>query len=131
RWVAAPVAVAALFAGFLRLDTFADRFVNDSFVSPAPALSVTAVTDAPVGEFVVEFPVSETWISKNGSFVAFHEGYDDEEDSTIRAGKPGGPFAEIDASDAMFLDDARLLVLKRGNSICRLRVIDLSEGNRE
>ena len=73
RWVAAPVAVAALFAGFLRLDTFADRFVNDSFVSPAPALSVTAVTDAPVGEFVVEFPVSETWISKNGSFVAFHE----------------------------------------------------------
>jgi len=126
RWVAAPVALTALFAGFLRLDTFADRFVKDSFVSPASALSVTAVTDAPVGEFVVEFPVSQTWISKNGSFVAFHEGYDDDEDSTIRAGKPGGPFAEIDASDAMFLDDARLLVLKRGNRICRLRVIDLN-----
>src|SRR4030095_2588281 len=61
----------------------------------------------------------------NGNFVAFHEGYDDE-DSTIRAGRPGGPFVEIDASDAMFLDDARLLVLKRGNSICRLRVIDLN-----
>jgi hypothetical protein len=92
--------LTALFAGFLRLDTFADRFGEDSFVSPAPALATRCDGTLRWGS-LSSISVSQTWISKNGAFVAFMRG-------TTRRGfddpgrKAGGPFAEIDASDAMF-----------------------------
>jgi hypothetical protein len=130
RRAAVPVALAGAFALFLGSEAFVDAFVNDPFVSPAPAISVTTLTAPAVTQFSVEFDVSSMWISRTGLFVALEEDAD-EEHPTIHAGRMGGPLAEFEADEAAFLDESRLLLLRHQRRASDLRVVDLSDNARE
>ncbi len=130
RVAAVPVACVGVAVIFLGSAAFLDRFVDDAFLAPAEPLTVTTVTGHPVGELTVPFEVIEARLSPTGRRVALSS-EDDDERVTIHAGPAGGPLASFEADEALFVDDARLLLLERQRSATLLRLLTLDGGGRE
>jgi Zn-dependent protease with chaperone function len=130
RWAALPVALIGIVAGYIGSTGFVDRFVDDSFVAPAPTIDLRTPATSPLNEFSVDFYPSLLRLSPSGQYVAFTT-ENAHEVSTIHAGKAGGSLAPFTADDAMFLSESRLLLLERQQRVSVLRLVDLAEGHRE
>ena len=130
RWAAVSVALVGLLAGYVGSTNFVDRFVADPFVAQAEGIEVKAPAIAPVSEFAVDFLPSQLTLSPASHYAAFTT-EDAHEQSTIHAGKTGGSLASFAADEAMFLSESRLLLLERQPRDSILRLVELSENNRE
>jgi hypothetical protein len=125
RYASAPAIAAGLVAFIIGSTAFLDRFVDDPFVAQAQPLQVKNVTGDPIREFNVGFTVGRMLLSPHGGFVALA---DDEDESTrFRAGAAGGPLTTIDADDAFFVDEGRLLVLDHDRTGSVVRLVDLTQ----
>lgn len=130
RWASIPVAVTGLVSGFLGSASFVDRFVNDPFVAPAAEVTVSTLTASPLTEFAIEFEPIALWLSPQGGYVALskEEALDQ---TTIHAGRAGGPLAEFTADDAVFLDETRLVLVEQQPHTSVLHLVDLGAANRK
>jgi hypothetical protein len=110
---------------------FLDRFVADGFLARTGPLAVTTTSPRTVGEFTVPFEITELRLSPRGRLVALAS-ENDEEEISIHAGPPGGPLATFEADEALFVNDARLLLLERQRSAAVLRLLAFEgSGGRE
>jgi Zn-dependent protease with chaperone function len=130
RFAAVPVACFGVAVIFLGSAAFLERFVADAFLVPTEPLTVTTVTGRPVSELMVPFEVIEARLSPTGRLVALSS-EDDDEQVTIHAGPAAGPLVSFDADEALFVDDARLLLLERQRSATLLRLLALDRVSRE
>ena len=130
RYASVPVALAGLLAGFLGSTSFLDRFVHDPFLAPAGAVTIRTIETDATSEFRVPFQVTELWLSPNLSHVAVGS-EDKDERTTVHAGRTGGPLRSFAADEAIFVDEARLLLLDRQPEASVLRVVDLEGGGGE
>src|SRR6185295_18337315 len=106
------LAAVGLAAGFLGSTGFLDRFGTDPFLTAVTPMAVTTLAAEAVAEFPVPFYVSGMWLSPAGTHVAFGS-EDAEEETTIHAGRVGGPLTDFTADDAIFVDEGRLLLLEQ------------------
>jgi Zn-dependent protease with chaperone function len=126
RYASAALALAGLASVYLGSPGFLDRFVTDPFIAPAPAITAHTISPVPFAEMSVPFEVSSLRVSPTGRTIAVgSEGENDE--TTIRAGRVGGPLATFSADEATFLDDRRVLLLERLPAATRLRLVDLAQ----
>ena len=87
-------------------------------------------TTSPVSELSVDFYPSSLWLSAGGGYVALGS-EDDDEQSTIHAGRVGASLAAFTADDAAFAGESTLLLLERQPQESVLRLVDLAESSRE
>lgn len=131
RYLAAPIAVIGVVAGFAGSTVFLDRFGHDPFLAPAVAVSVKTIAGPALNEFSVPFDVSDLRVSSSGRYVALLSTHDDEDLTTVHAGRAGGPYTELAADEAVFVDEARLLLLARQRSGTTLRLVSLENDSHE
>src|SRR5206468_8695821 len=70
RLAAAPVTAVAVVLIFVGSTTFRDRFVEDPFLAPAPAINVTTLRGDVLAEFTVPMDAAGLWLSPGGRYVA-------------------------------------------------------------
>jgi len=130
RYASVPLATAGFVAVAIGSTSFLDRFAADPLLPPAASVTVTTLAVDARTEFAVPFEVRALRLSPDGVFVALgSENKDDE--TTIHAGRAGGPLTDFTADDAVFVDEGRLLLLERQRGATVLRVVDLRRENRE
>ena len=129
RYASAPVACAGLFALFLGSTTFIDRFAGDPLLAPAGPVTVRTIAAEPAAEFPLPSDSTDVSLSPGAQYVAALS-EDDEEQTTVHAGRIGGALADFAADEALFVDEGRLMLLERQRASAVLRVIDLAAGNR-
>jgi hypothetical protein len=89
-------------------------------------MSDTTLATEGVAEFEVPFEVSGMWLSPAGTHVALGS-EDQDEATTIRAGRVGGELTDFKADEAIFVDEGRLLLLEHLRGASVLRLVDLNE----
>ena len=129
RWGSAALALLGVTAAYAGSMDFVDRFVADPFVAPVPSVDVQMQTASAVSEFSIDFYPSALRLSATGEYLALAS-EDEDEQSTIHAGKAGGSLAAFTADDAAFLSESELLLLERQPRESILRLVELAE-NRE
>src|SRR6185295_5001285 len=131
RHASAPLAAAGFVALLLGSTSFIHRFGNDPFLTASGPLAVTVTTvDRSRAEFRVPFEVSALRLSPAGDFVALSS-EDEDEETTVHAGRAGGPLAAFTGDEAVFVDEGRLLLFAQQPGASVLRVVDLTRENRE
>lgn len=130
RYAALPVALAGLFASAAGSTTFLDRFGSDPFLARAPLLVVKLIDRAPTAEFTIPYDVTDLRLSPSLRFLAVLS-EDRDGKATVFAGPWGGPLTEFEADEAVFVDEARLLLFERRGEESVLRLIALDAGNAE
>jgi hypothetical protein len=130
RYASVPLATAGFVAVAFGSTSFLDRFANDPFLPSAASVTVATVASEARAEFTVPFEVNTLRFSPDGAFVALGSENDDYE-TTIHAGRAGGPLTDFTADQAVFVGDGRLLLLERQRVATVLRVVDLRRENRE
>jgi Zn-dependent protease with chaperone function len=116
RHAAIPVLLLAGATTVVASTTFLDRFGEDIFIAPAPALSWMH----PMGSVVTEFRVPVTGeslrLSARGRLVAIVEThYDDDDDveTTFHIGRAGQRLVPVNADDFTFMDEEHLLLTRK------------------
>jgi Zn-dependent protease with chaperone function len=131
RYASGPLLAVGLLAIFMGSIRFLDRFGNDPFLGSADAVAVRSIDAAEANdEFEVPFEVTEMSLSPGGRFASF-QSEDSNEDVTIHAGPINGPFASFAADQAVFVDEARVLLVDSRRGTSTLRVVDLEQAGRE
>ena len=130
RCAAAALAGAGCGVMFLGSTAFLTRFVDDPFLVETAAIAFEPVAATPATEVTVPFTVNRLLLSPDGRYMAL-AAENREERITIHAGPTGGPFTELDADEAGFVDETRLLLLERRKTSAVLRLIDMDQHNRE
>ena len=125
RYASVALAAAGFAAVFVGSTAFLDRFEHDPFLeSSAPVALRTVAAAGQVAEFHVPFAVTDMLLSPAGRHVALGS-EDADEVTTIHAGPIGGPLVDFRADEAIFVDEARLLLIERQRGASILRVVDL------
>jgi Zn-dependent protease with chaperone function len=127
RYASASLALTACLFVYLGSAAFLDRFIRDPFIAPARAAAVTTVSPSALAEVALPFEVSSLWVSPIGRYIAVST-EDQKEQTTIHAGRVGGPLTAFTADDVAFVDDRRLLLLEQLSGTTRLRLVDLARG---
>jgi Zn-dependent protease with chaperone function len=130
RYASAAVTAAAVAALMAGSTAFLDRFAHDPFVARAQPLQVRHITGDPIAKFDVDFTVDRMLLSPAGRFVAIADDDDDDEITTFHAGAAGGPLTTIEADDALFVTEGRLLVLDHDRTGSIVRLVDLAQSAR-
>ena len=130
RYGSAVAAVAGVSAMALGSTAFLDRFGRDPFLADAPPVEELTVPPTALSEFSVRFQVGRMWLSPAAGAIALAS-EDRDEKISIHAGRVGGPLADFEADDAVFVDERRLLLIEEEPGLSILRVVDLGMDDRE
>ena len=105
-----------------------DALLRDPFLGEAPAQIALSLPDTAVTEFSLDLYPSELLLSPHGHAVAVIESHDDDDhQSSIHVGRPGGPLTESSGDNVLFVDDDRLLITRGANAHTLLQLVDVDD----
>jgi Zn-dependent protease with chaperone function len=112
RLVAIPLALVGLMVALAGSSSFLYAFGRDPFLVNARSLPIETLEGAPSADFTVPGPASDLRLSPGGRRVAVMRHVGVVGVSTgFSVGRPGSEFAQVAATDLLFLDDERILTL--------------------
>ena len=130
RWraaatVAGIVGAASAAIGSTRV---LDAMLRDPFLRDAPSQTALSLPEAAAAEFHLDVYPSQLLLSPNGRAIAVIESNeDDDHQSRIHFGRPGGPLTRFKADDVLFVDDDRALVTMASDEDTLLRFINVDD----
>jgi Zn-dependent protease with chaperone function len=110
RYASIPVGLVAIALGVAGSMPFLERFGRDPFLAPADPISLRSISGDPLAEFTVPFTATDLRVSPTGRYIALLSEREDET-TELHVRAPGGLLTRFDASDGVFVDDSRLLLV--------------------
>jgi Zn-dependent protease with chaperone function len=120
-WALVPAA-AALAVASVGSTAFLDRFVDDPLLVQAPVIEVRTLDAPALAEHTLPSMVVTLALSPSAGHVAFSTA--DGETTTIKVGPVQGPWTPFEAHQALFVSEARVLLLDRGRGGSVLSLVD-------
>lgn len=122
RYASAPLAVAGLVVLIAGSTWFLERFGRDPFLGETVPLTWKTVSGRLQGELPVPFYISSLDVAPEGRALIVTRARDDDGTPEWHVGRPDVRLVRVDADEAMFVNDERVLAAETRGDVLELRV---------